>query len=141
MAVDGIERAIALAVRAHNGQRDLSGKPIILHPLRVMFEFIGDDTMMAAAVLHDVVEDSEVTVGEIRSQFGAEVAEIVDSVSRRLYEKYFDFIERCRVHPQGRRLKLADLQDNMRPDRALWTSEHDGLRKRYVKAMGILQEG
>ena len=76
---------------------DKAGRPYILHPLRVAFKFTGDDEMYAAAVLHDVVEDSSVTIDNIFKAFSPYVAQIVDSLTRREGEVYLSLIHICEV--------------------------------------------
>jgi (p)ppGpp synthase/HD superfamily hydrolase len=138
-------RAIKLALQLHEGQKRKDGSPYILHPLRVMFAF-RDDTgregivLRTAAVLHDVVEDCGVTVASIAANFGTEVADIVDHVSRRKGEIYADFIVRAGSHDLARRVKIADTEDNLRdvdllPDE----TERKGLRRRYEWTLGVLR--
>jgi (p)ppGpp synthase/HD superfamily hydrolase len=108
-----IEDAIALAVRAHRGQKDRAGAPYILHPLRMMFR-VETDAEKMAAVLHDVVEDTDWTLDDLRAEgFPEEVVAAVDHLSRREDESYEEFVERAAAHPVARRVKIADLEDNM----------------------------
>lgn len=60
-----LEKAILIATKAHEGQKDKAGKPYILHPLRVMLRMKTTKDMMAA-ILHDVVEDTDVTLDDLR---------------------------------------------------------------------------
>lgn len=108
-----LERAIALAVEAHQGQRDKAGMPYILHPLRMMLRMQTSEEKMAA-VLHDVVEDSAWTLDTLREQgFPDVVLEAVGGLTRRTGETYEAFIARAARHPLARRVKLADLEDNL----------------------------
>lgn len=80
------ERALLRAVVAHAGQRRKeSAAPYVVHPTDVMKRVahfgIRDDELLAAAALHDVVEDTEVTLDELRGEFGPRVAELVDRLS------------------------------------------------------------
>ena len=80
-----IDRAYALAEAAHNGQRRRSGEPYICHPLsvaQILVELGMDSESIAAALMHDVAEDTAVSVDEIRSKFGDEVALLVDGVTK-----------------------------------------------------------
>lgn len=80
-----IEDAIALATKAHEGQFRKSGDPYITHPLAVMqiVEDWGmDEDTIIAAVLHDTIEDTEVTLQDIKDQFGEQVAFLVDGVTK-----------------------------------------------------------
>jgi hypothetical protein len=108
-----LERAIALAVEAHQGQRDKAGMPYILHPLRMMLG-MGTPEEKMAAMLHDVVEDTAWTLDALRQQgFPEAVIEAVDGLTRRAEETYEAFIARAARHPLARRVKLADLEDNL----------------------------
>ena len=73
-----LERAIALAARAHEGQTDKAGAPYILHPLRVLLAQTTDPARMVAA-LHDVVEDCGITLDDLRAEGSAE--EVVQGVA------------------------------------------------------------
>lgn len=131
----GLEDAIALAVAAHKGQRDKTGAPYILHPLRMMLAVDGDVARMAA-VLHDVVEDTGRTLDDLRAQgFPEEVVEAVGHLTKREGESYEAFVERAAAHPIARRVKIADLEDNMDVRRLPAVTEKDRERlARYVAA-------
>jgi len=80
-----IERAYALAERAHSGQMRLSGEPYISHPLAVaslLAEMRLDQDALAAALLHDVVEDTSITSEQIREEFGETVEKLVAGVTK-----------------------------------------------------------
>ena len=113
-----LEDAIALAVKTHRGQKDKAGEPYILHPLRVMFRLPWDapDAAKIAAVLHDVVEDSDGKVAPAdlrRLGYAAEVVEAVELLSRRSSDTYEQFIDRLLPNHIARMVKRADLEDNM----------------------------
>ena len=107
-----LDRAITLAVAAHAGQTDRAGQPYILHPLRVMLAVEHPDERIVA-VLHDVVEDSAVTLDDLaKVGFSATVIEAIDSVTKREGESYPQFVARAGQNMIGRTVKLADLRDN-----------------------------
>jgi (p)ppGpp synthase/HD superfamily hydrolase len=111
-----LEDAIALAMEAHRGQKDRVGEPYILHPLRVMFRLGWDapEAARIAAVLHDVVEDTAIQLRELRRLgYSEEVLAAVELLSRRPDESYKQFIERVLPNSIARRVKRADLEDNM----------------------------
>lgn len=130
-----IEDAIALANEAHRGQVDRAGAPYILHPLRVMCS-VNSDTERIIAVLHDVVEDTDTTLDDLREQgYSDDIVEAIDHLSRRDDETYEAFIERIKPNELARRVKLADLQDNMDIRRNMLLREKDLERlQRYQKA-------
>jgi (p)ppGpp synthase/HD superfamily hydrolase len=108
-----LEKAISIATQAHQGQRDKAGAPYILHPLRMMMR-MESEAAMIAAVLHDVVEDSPVTLAQLRDEgFSEEVLQAVDCLTHRDGKSYDAFIARVRTSPIAREVKIADLEDNM----------------------------
>ncbi|MBI3344223.1 MAG: bifunctional GTP diphosphokinase/guanosine-3',5'-bis pyrophosphate 3'-pyrophosphohydrolase [Gammaproteobacteria bacterium] len=80
-----IQRAYQFGARAHEGQQRLSGEPYIYHPLavaRILAEMHMDHQSILAALLHDVIEDTPTAKEQLAKEFGAEVAELVDGVSK-----------------------------------------------------------
>jgi (p)ppGpp synthase/HD superfamily hydrolase len=130
-----LERAIALAVEAHRGQSDKYGKPYILHPLTLMMKMEGETAMMAA-VLHDVVEDTTLTLDDlIKEGFPADVVEAVDSLSKRESESYEGYIDRLSANTLAVKVKRADLEDNMRVTRMKDVTDKDLARlAKYLRA-------
>jgi hypothetical protein len=118
-----IERALQIAAKAHEGQTDKDGQPYILHPLRVMHRVEGLEAQIVA-VLHDVVEDTKVTLEDLRAAgFSETILTGVRCVTHRKDESYADYVVRCKGNPLGRPVKLADLEDNSRPARLLLRSD------------------
>src|SRR5262245_11766928 len=108
-----LEKAILIAAQAHLGQKDKAGAPYILHPLRLMMRMDSEDAMIAA-VLHDVVEDSDCTLEQLRGEgFSEEVLHAVDCLTNRDGESYDEFIARVQPNAIARQVKIADLEDNM----------------------------
>lgn len=108
-----VEDAVSIAARAHRGQKDKAGAPYLLHPLRMMLRMETEAAMMAA-VLHDVVEDTDWTFERLRVEgFSEEVLEAVNCLTHREGESYQEFVERVRTNPIARQVKIADLEDNM----------------------------
>lgn len=136
-----LEDAIALAVEAHRGQRDKAGQSYILHPLRVMMRLQTEAERMAA-ILHDVVEDTPYTLERLRALgYPEEVLGALDCLTKREGESYEAFIERLRPHPLARRVKLADLEDNMDVRRLPAVGPREAERlTRYRAAWSRLQE-
>ncbi len=106
-------RAVAIAAEAHQLQTDKAGAPYILHPLRVM-QRMNTETEQIAAVLHDVVEDSAWTIEQLRAEgFSEEVLAAIDCLTTHEGESYDEFILRASSNPLARKVKLADLEDNL----------------------------
>lgn len=133
--------AIKIAAEAHMGQSDKAGDPYILHPLRVMMQ-LDTETERIVGVLHDVLEDTTVDVTELLKQgFSGQVIEAMDSVTRRKEESYFEFIQRAKRNPIGKKVKIADLKDNMDWNRIKEPTEEDMKRmQKYQKAYYILKQ-
>lgn len=137
-----LETAIGLASQAHWGQMDKGGKPYILHPLRVMLAV--PDEAKVVAVLHDVLEDTETTLSDLR-HYGLTVPQELALllVTREPGITYFDYIRRIVASKDKLALavKLADIADNSDPKRTdvLPPDEAVGMAKRYQKALAILR--
>jgi (p)ppGpp synthase/HD superfamily hydrolase len=108
-----LEQAIALAAQVHEGQLDKAGAPYLLHPLRVMLR-MESLAERRVAVLHDVVEDGGLSLDVLRRK-GLPEAEVlaVAALTKGEGEPYDAAIERAGKDPLARRVKLADLADNM----------------------------
>jgi (p)ppGpp synthase/HD superfamily hydrolase len=105
--------AVEIATRAHAHQLDKADKPYIAHPLRVMGRFERPQERMVA-VLHDVVEDTQVTLADLRAAGMPEsVVRAVDALTRRTDESAADYYERVKADPLALRVKLADMLDNL----------------------------
>jgi (p)ppGpp synthase/HD superfamily hydrolase len=137
-----LEDAIVLAVDAHKGQMDKSGKPYILHPLQVMFR-CEREAERIVAVLHDVVEDTGRTFDDLRKLgYSEEVVAALDCVTKREGESYEDFVERAAVNPIARRVKIADLEENMDVRRLPGFNAKDLERMgKYLTAWKRLKQG
>lgn len=136
-----LEKAIALAARAHEGQLDKAGAPYILHPLRMMLRLDSMDERITA-VLHDVVEDSPLTFDDLRREgFPEHIITALESVTKRQGEDYEDFVLRAAGDPIGRMVKLADLEDNSDLSRIAQPTERDYARRdKYQRAMRTIRE-
>lgn len=125
---------------AHEGQVDKSGRPYYLHPLRVAMRLaLCSAEERHAALLHDVVEDTPVTLDDLRAMGYADgVIELIDLLTRRLPqgESHRQYIERivASANTRALRVKLADLYDNLSPSRIAGLAPHErGLRHRFAK--------
>ncbi len=137
------EQAEALARAAHRGQVDKAGRPYAEHPARVAARVRGDGAREAAAWLHDVVEDTAVTLVELAERFPAEVVAAVDALTKRAGEPAEVYYERVAADPIARQVKLADLADNSDPARLaqLETSTRERLAAKYAAGRARLGAG
>lgn len=135
-----LERAIVIAAEAHRGDTDKGGEPYILHPLRVMLS-VEETEARIAAVLHDVVEDTSWTLEALREEgFGTEVVDAVDALTRRDDESYQAFALRAAEHPVARRVKIADIEDNLDLSRIPEPTDRDRERlEGYQRALTALR--
>lgn len=130
-----LERAIQIAATAHAGQTDKAGEPYILHPLRVMMTVTTPEERMAA-VLHDVVEDTAVTLEDLRAHgFSAEVLSAIDALTKRAGETRPLAAQRARANRIARKVKLGDVADNMNLARISQPTEKDFMRLREYEAV------
>ena len=134
-----LTRAIEIATQAHADQVDKAGAPYIAHVLRVQAG-VSDPDAKIAAVLHDVVEDTDWTLDRLAEEgFSAAVLRGVDAVTRRQGEGYEAFVLRAAADPIGRQVKLADLQDNEDLSRIADPTEADIARvAKYRRAIGVI---
>jgi (p)ppGpp synthase/HD superfamily hydrolase len=112
-----LDKAILIATQAHQGQKDRYGANYILHPLRVMFKVYSEEEKIVA-ILHDVIEKTDWTLEELREQgFSEGVVEAVNLLTRRDDQDYMNYIEKLKGNYIARKVKLADIEDNMNPQR------------------------
>jgi len=139
-SADLLEKAISIAVEAHRGQRDRTGAPYILHPMRVMAG-VDSDTEKMVAILHDVVEDTDWTFEKLAQEgFSDEVIEALKCVTKREGEEYENFVKRSAGNETARRVKIADLEHNMDARRLSEATEKDVERlRKYVRAWRSLK--
>jgi len=148
---DFLEQAIDIAESSLRGHVDKIGKPQILHAVSVMYEAgkHGDDSAIVG-VLHDVVEDTAITLSDIRNAgFSSEIVNGVDAVTRREGEPYFNYVRRAIKDPIGKIVKRADSEHNMmrciKYSTASWLSvseqkDFQRMTKKYRKVLTIIKE-
>ena len=134
-----LDRAISIASNAHKDQVDKAGSPYILHPLRVMFQVASVEEQIVA-VLHDTLEDSSVTLDDLRQEgFSTHILEALTCLTKIPGESYDQFISRVMPNSLARQVKIADIQDNMNLSRlpAIADKDLERLRK-YHRALKTL---
>ena len=133
-----LERAIEIAIAAHEGQLDKAGKPYILHPIQVMNR-VCDEYEKMAAVLHDVVEDTAFTLEHLeREGFPDEVLRAIDALTKRPGETRLEAALRAAADPIARAVKLADNAENMDMSRIPNPTEKDYARCREYEQVRAL---
>jgi hypothetical protein len=136
-----VEDAIALAARAHRGQRYASpeAEPFIFHPLLVMLTLLNPIDQMAA-VLHDTVEDTDLQLHHLsEASYPTELLAAIDCLTHRTDEPYEDYITRVATNDVARRVKIADLRDNLANNRRSPDAQGNADRiRRYQRALAQL---
>ncbi|MBC8311194.1 MAG: GTP pyrophosphokinase [Candidatus Marinimicrobia bacterium] len=134
-----MNKAKELATLHHEGQTDKVGKPYILHPLRLM-EAVNSTNEKIVAVLHDIVEDTDVSFDDLQTEgFNETVIEAIKCVTKIDGENYEDFIERISHNKLATTVKLADLEDNMDLSRLPKVTDSDLERvEKYKRAKKYL---
>lgn len=133
------DRALKIAIQAHRGQKDKSGREYVMHPIRVA-ERCKSPRAKIVALLHDTLEDTDVTVEYLRSKgFPEEIVIGVLSVTKQEGETYDDFVKRASADVIGREVKIADLEDNMDIRRLKVIKDDDVVRlRKYLHAWQYL---
>lgn len=133
------EKAYEIAKRAHLGQVDKAGEDYIKHPEKVA-SFVETDEEKAVAYLHDVIEDTELTLEDLHEyEFSKEVIEAVDIITKKKGEDYRSYLNSVKKNKLARAVKLADLRHNSDLTRLTKVTEKDIERKeKYQKAIEFL---
>ena len=136
-------KALRIAYDAHHGQVDKSGIPYIFHPYHIA-EQMTDEIAVCAALLHDVVEDTELTVEDLRGEFPEEVIEAVRLLTHDKGTDYFEYVRAVGSSPIAKAVKLADIAHNSDQTRfdGCSTVTHQQMeywREKYAKAKEILE--
>ena len=133
------EKAYEIAKRAHLGQVDKAGEDYIKHPEKVA-SFVETDEEKAVAYLHDVIEDTELTLEDLHEyEFSKEVIEAVDIITKKKGEDYRSYLNSVKKNKLAKAVKLADLRHNSDLTRLTKVTEKDIERKeKYQKAIDFL---
>ena len=133
------EKAYEIAKKAHLGQIDKVGEDYIKHPEKVA-SFVNSDEEKAVAYLHDVIEDTELTLEDLREYgFSEEVLKAVDVITKKKGQDYQTYLNSVKENKLARVVKLADLRHNSDLTRLINITEKDIERKeKYQKAIDFL---
>ena len=135
--------AMKLAYNAHHGQLDYNGIPYIFHPIHLA-EQMDDEISCCVALLHDTVEDTDVTMDYLKTIFPPEVTDAVALLTHIDDTDYFEYVRNIKTNPIAKKVKLADLAHNSDQSRCIGsdlTEERKAFWKsKYEKATKILTE-
>ena len=134
-------KAMKVAYEAHLGQLDYNDVPYIFHPYHLA-EQMDDEVSCTVALLHDVVEDTHLTLSDLEQIFPAQVVEIVRLLTHDENIDYFDYIREIKKNPIAKKVKLEDLKHNSNEARSIGSNlTQEQLlywKEKYAKAKEIL---
>ncbi len=137
-------KAMHIAYNAHSGQTDKNGMPYIFHPFHLA-EQMHTESEICTALLHDVAEDTDITLEKLTEDFPKEITDALKLLTHDKNIDYFDYVREIKTNPIARKVKLADLKHNSDLSRmtasGIVPSEKDiRRREKYLKAIEILNE-
>lgn len=136
-------KAMRIAYDAHHAQLDYNGIPYIFHPIHLA-ETMDDEISCCVALLHDVVEDTSVTMEALRREFPEEVIAALELLTHDEATPYFDYVRAIKANPIALKVKLADLEHNSDQTRCVGSDLTEERKKhwkeKYARAKAILLE-
>ena len=136
-------QAMQIAYKAHHGQFDYNGIPYIYHPIHLA-EQMDDEISCCVALLHDTVEDTTVSLEDLKAVFPQEVTDAVALLTHQKDTDYFDYVRAIKDNPIARKVKLADLAHNSDQTRCVGSGLSDERKAswlaKYKKATNILSK-
>ena len=136
-------KAMNIAYQAHLGQFDKCGVPYIFHPIHLA-EQMDDEYSCCVALLHDTVEDTEISIEELCKEFPREVTEAIRLMTHEDDTDYFDYVRAIKENPIAKKVKLADLAHNSDQSRCVGcdipAERLQAWKEKYSKARQILTE-
>lgn len=135
-------KAMRIAYKAHLDQYDENGVPYIFHPYHVA-EQMNDEITACIALLHDIAEDTDVTIEMLEEEFPVEVTDVLRLLTHEKGTDYFEYIRKIKENPLAKIVKLADIDHNSDETRtsAVGTVTEERLlhwRNKYTKARKLL---
>ena len=135
------KKALKISFEAHKNQLDKSGMPYVFHPFHLA-EQMDDEYSTCVALLHDVVEDTGITLEDLKAQgFPEEVTDAVALMTHDDGTPYFEYVKNLRSNPIAKKVKAADLAHNSDLSRLDYVDDNALARvEKYRRAMEILAE-
>ena len=132
--------ALIIMLKAHWKQKDKANRWYIYHPLRVSFKMKTLD-LKIIALLHDVVEDSNITLNILSKYFNSEIINSINAITRKQNESYMDYIKRVKLDNNAKLVKIEDLKQNLDISKIKNPTNYDIDRcKKYKKALIYLEK-
>ena len=136
-------KAMNIAYQAHHGQTDKSGCPYVFHPFHLA-EQMQDEYTVCAALLHDVVEDTDMTIEQLAEEFPEPIITAIKLLTHEDGVDYFEYVQGLKENDIAKAVKLADLEHNSDRERCKFVDEPqertESRMKKYEKAKQILME-
>ena len=134
------KKAIKVAYEAHKDQYDKAGVPYINHPLHLA-ESMDDEYTTIAALLHDVVEDTDITLDDLAKEFPKEVIDALKLLTHQNGVPYMDYVAKIKTNDIAKAVKIADLKHNSDLTRLDCITDKDIERiKKYQEALELLKD-
>lgn len=137
-------KAMKIAYDAHHGQLDCNGVPYIFHPYHLA-EQMSNEIATCVALLHDVIEDTDITIEQLENDFPKEVTEAVKLLTHDNNTDYFEYVRAIKSNPVAKAVKMVDLMHNLNQSRitdcnAVSAEKLEYWQEKYTKALRILEE-
>lgn len=138
--MSNLNKAISIAATAHDGQFQKNGLPYILHPIHVMNN-VNSLNEKIVAILHDVVEDTEVSIEKLQTEgFSNEITEAISLLTKTEGTEYTSYIEKIKSNELAKTVKLADMKHNIDCLRLNELNDYDLKRiKKYHSSIKYLE--
>lgn len=135
------KKAMKLCFQAHKDQTDKSGIPYVFHPIHLAEQMVDEDTTVVA-LLHDVVEDTDITIDNLAAMgFSSQILDAIKLMTHADNVPYMDYIAKIKTNPIAKAVKLADLTHNSDITRMDVVDENSIARvAKYAKAIKLLTE-
>lgn len=132
-------KAMSVAYKAHINQFDKAGVPYIFHPIHLA-EQMDTETECVVALLHDVVEDTDVTFEQLEKEFSSDIIKILKLLTHDKETDYMEYVKIIKENPIAKKVKIADITHNADETRLDKITEKDILRReKYKEALKILK--
>lgn len=134
------KKAMRIAFNAHKDQVDKAGVPYVFHPIHLAEQMKNEEEIIVA-LLHDTVEDSEITFDELEKEFSDTIMEALKLLTHKPDIEYMEYVKKIKGNPIARAVKIADLKHNSDLTRLEKVTEKDLLRvEKYRKALSLLMD-
>ena len=135
------KKAMKIAYEAHKNQYDISGVPYIFHPM-IVASSMQDEVTTCVALLHDVAEDTEISLEQLAEEFPESIMEPLRLLTHKEGTDYFEYIKKIKTNKNALKVKLSDIKHNMDESRIVGVDvpkeKLDWWRFKYKRALEIL---